>query len=96
MHDVHIWPTDIHIHDTKSHGGQSISLILRQCFIPEISMIAKWDKESTLLHTTQCFKELLSLIVKTNQQHKKMTIDYTNNALLVTLRHLKQKGLWWI
>lgn len=22
MHDVHIWPTDIHIHDTqKSHGG---------------------------------------------------------------------------
>lgn len=22
MHDVHIWPTDIHIHDTqKGHGG---------------------------------------------------------------------------
>lgn len=22
MHDIHIWPTDVHIHDTpKSHGG---------------------------------------------------------------------------
>lgn len=103
MHDVHIWPTDIHVHDTeKSHGGLfSLSFFFFKssikCFIPEISMIAKWDEESTLLRrikhatiqTQSDFKE--SLIVKTNK-HKKMTIGYTNNALLITLRHLKQKG----
>lgn len=45
-----IWPNDIHIHDTqKSHGCCYLFQCSNECFIPEISMIAKWDKESTLL-----------------------------------------------
>lgn len=49
MCDLHIWPTDIHIHDTqKSHGGPFFKSSSK-CFTPEISMTAKWDKEDTLL-----------------------------------------------
>lgn len=44
------------------------------------------------LYTTQYVKELLSLIEKTKRQSKKLTIEYTNDALLNTLRHLQQKG----
>lgn len=43
MHEIHIWPTDVHVHDTsQSHGG--LLLNPPQCFIPEVSLIANLDK----------------------------------------------------
>lgn len=53
MHDIHIWPTDIHIswHFEKSWWTTFKSSHL--CFIPEISIIANWDKGE---HFTQANK----------------------------------------
>lgn len=101
MHDVHIWPTHIYIHDTQESWWTDFFFFLLKSsikrFIPEISMTAKWDKESTLprrikraaIHHTIFFKVTFLNSEKTNK-HKRCC--YTNNALLITLRHLKQKG----
>lgn len=103
----HTWSECRFFGPDENHTGSIFVLFVLFCFSPPLHRAfysknlygskVRWGEHFTQAKKTRHYTphnvwKTLSLLVRTNI--KKMTTDYTNDALLVTLRHLKLKGSW--